>query len=563
MKTIKKITIDMISDDDMDEEYMSDTSSNENDQEDIAGNPCFDFGVPFDSDGHNDRYEKYRKESLRVVRKIRASLIVSSDKVGNLDDQVGNLDDPVETTEDENNDNEEEVVIDIKQLLNWVATNTVVISSKSINDIIREEEKHKKRESSEKEWINAVNKKNQRKDKSVAASSQTDVSRKTRMCKNKDNCKYGKKCSFAHSQDELAIKTCTYEDNCNFTVLVSGVYHNRDLKKKCGYIHPSETVENYNKRMTEDMLFTPKHPREHRVLPNAIPKVAPKAVYVTKTQQPPKKDKKQTAKDKIKEQIKDTAETIRTNNNVIERFSNRDIESCKAMIVKLSLQNKQLEEKLKALNTKLAEDDKHTNTAGKKERKSLNINMEILEIVSNKPAVTKPVAVDTKPVITVKPVVVTKPVITVKSIVVTKPVVEVKGWSRIIAIHKEDATPQQSEDVSSTVKVITKPISTPKSEDGWKQVKDTSRRKPEQKNTKTQLCKSIIDKQPCRHGKQCRYAHTAYELSIKECGYKDTCKMVAKKNGKYVNASSKCCSYQHTGETKNSVYDRINKFLYN
>ena len=79
--------------------------------------------------------------------------------------------------------------------------------------------------------------------------------------------------------------------------------------------------------------------------------------------------------------------------------------------------------------------------------------------------------------------------------------------------------------------------------------------KPKISNLKTQLCKSYYLKNPCFHGKTCRYAHNLDELVVTNCGY-DNCKLVKYNNGSYTNTGSKICSYKHKGETKDNYIKR-------
>ena len=77
--------------------------------------------------------------------------------------------------------------------------------------------------------------------------------------------------------------------------------------------------------------------------------------------------------------------------------------------------------------------------------------------------------------------------------------------------------------------------------------------------TKTQMCKSITQNIPCPHGAKCRYAHNFNELKVQDCSYGKECKMVNFVSGEYRNSNNyKTCCYKHPGETKTNFMKRNN-----
>ena len=66
----------------------------------------------------------------------------------------------------------------------------------------------------------------------------------------------------------------------------------------------------------------------------------------------------------------------------------------------------------------------------------------------------------------------------------------------------------------------------------------------------TKMCNSVILKKKCRHGTNCRYAHSIDDLQVAECFFKESCNHVRKSGNDYVNSSTnKKCSFIHPGES--------------
>lgn len=58
-------------------------------------------------------------------------------------------------------------------------------------------------------------------------------------------CRYGSKCNFAHTRDQLSIPACFFGECCRFVSRdAAGIYTNaQQYGKKCSFIHPGETKE--------------------------------------------------------------------------------------------------------------------------------------------------------------------------------------------------------------------------------------------------------------------------------------------------------------------------------
>jgi hypothetical protein len=68
------------------------------------------------------------------------------------------------------------------------------------------------------------------------------------ICKSVQNlkeCPYGKKCKFAHNEEELVTKSCTHGKDCARIEIKNGIVVNRNKKNLCIFIHPQETVSGF------------------------------------------------------------------------------------------------------------------------------------------------------------------------------------------------------------------------------------------------------------------------------------------------------------------------------
>ena len=93
-----------------------------------------------------------------------------------------------------------------------------------------------------------------------------------------------------------------------------------------------------------------------------------------------------------------------------------------------------------------------------------------------------------------------------------------------------------------------------------KQQKQAKSEESEKTNIRTKLCQSVINKTECKHGKNCRFAHSESELTKKECSYGTRCSFVhLKHSGIYVNKKGRdrICMFSHPGESALNYIERI------
>lgn len=113
-------------------------------------------------------------------------------------------------------------------------------------------------------------------------------------------------------------------------------------------------------------------------------------------------------------------------------------------------------------------------------------------------------------------------------------------------------------------------------ETGWEVVKKKEKKekevKPDSRDTaieiladqskmrqqlkRTKMCLSVKSGKPCPHGVNCRFAHTAGELSISDCFFGSRCRFVYCKNGVFSNTCSKVCQHRHPEETEDNYFHR-------
>lgn len=75
-------------------------------------------------------------------------------------------------------------------------------------------------------------------------------------------------------------------------------------------------------------------------------------------------------------------------------------------------------------------------------------------------------------------------------------------------------------------------------------------KKLENKLYRTKLCDSIKNGVKCRHGINCRFAHTQDELEIPICCIGEKCRYVRFMQTCWVNIGEKVCKFRHPNETK-------------
>ena len=94
---------------------------------------------------------------------------------------------------------------------------------------------------------------------------------KTRMCasvgKSKP-CRHGSHCRYAHSVDELRVADCFFQDACRHVRKTATGYRNCH-HRRCSFIHPGETMQNYCGRI--GLKYTAKKKPVAKPMPMAIP----------------------------------------------------------------------------------------------------------------------------------------------------------------------------------------------------------------------------------------------------------------------------------------------------
>lgn len=80
--------------------------------------------------------------------------------------------------------------------------------------------------------------------------------------------------------------------------------------------------------------------------------------------------------------------------------------------------------------------------------------------------------------------------------------------------------------------------------------------RPVLENFKTRMCNSVDTNQVCRHGEECRFAHSLEELVIRDCHFNDKCRFVKIKSGKLVNDGSNTCRNRHPQESQDDFIKR-------
>ena len=72
----------------------------------------------------------------------------------------------------------------------------------------------------------------------------------------------------------------------------------------------------------------------------------------------------------------------------------------------------------------------------------------------------------------------------------------------------------------------------------------------------TKMCNSVVRNEPCKHGVNCRFAHSVDELTISECFFGSNCRFVDKYNGIYKNIGHRVCKHIHPKESEDNFYKR-------
>ncbi len=77
----------------------------------------------------------------------------------------------------------------------------------------------------------------------------------------------------------------------------------------------------------------------------------------------------------------------------------------------------------------------------------------------------------------------------------------------------------------------------------------------------TSLCRSVIQGTKCGHS-ICRYAHDVEKIVVRKCGFETCRNVVCVSEGVYKNTGRNVCNYQHSGETRDSYYKRLDIYKY-
>lgn len=380
----------------------------------------------------------------------------------------------------------------------------------------------------------------------------------------KFKCKKGNACVYAHNTKELRPLDCPYGSSCRFTRLDyrKGAYVNTDKGKRvCTRKHPNESKTNFFCRtgikdpvtveeMDSDWNFindfyiafnndhgeivnnlkkrienTPCNRNVEYILDNPVtgnimackfsgklPAVEEKKQKVYKYKpmvnyldQKKQKDEKANIIEKINKVTKELAvlaKSVKTNEGVITRFSERtDSEACMQKVVSLKLENQQIQNKIKNLEIKLVE---------LKEPKKEVPRVMVENCWTRKAA---PVVVEPK---------------------AERSIFDLSVKSFRLAVSKEITTSQP--------RIESVPVPVPETIS----------------KTKTELCRSV-GKYECKHH-ECRFAHNKDELKVVRCPFGDRCFDVECIAGVYrnkVNAKNRICQKQHSTETIQSVYTRL------
>ena len=74
---------------------------------------------------------------------------------------------------------------------------------------------------------------------------------------------------------------------------------------------------------------------------------------------------------------------------------------------------------------------------------------------------------------------------------------------------------------------------------------------------KTRMCDSVKENKTCRHGNECRFAHSLEELVTRNCCFKNECRFVRFERDKLVNNGRDICRNKHPHETENEFIERV------
>ncbi len=82
-------------------------------------------------------------------------------------------------------------------------------------------------------------------------------------------------------------------------------------------------------------------------------------------------------------------------------------------------------------------------------------------------------------------------------------------------------------------------------------------------NVNTRMCISVVKGFVCKYKKECRFAHSLDELVIRNCPFKDNCRLIKfNKNSKIINVGSMTCMNKHPGENQDEFIERTGLSIY-
>jgi len=497
---------------------------------------------------YDSEYESEQETSV-VKRRLSHLEIIAEERKRKEREQLA----AQKKKEQEQIDRQEAAVV--KTHLRWISAPVQKQETMSLQQIEKEQQE-------DREWIQV--KREVRMTPIVDTSNHKSEMCKSLATGSKFKCKKGNACVYAHSTKELRPLDCPYGSSCRFTRLdyKKGAYINTDKDKRvCTRKHPNESKTNFFSRtgikdpvtveeMDSDWNFindfysafnndrgeivynlkkrienTPCNRNVEYILDNQVtgnimvckfsgklPAVEEKKQKVYKykptvnyLQEKKQNDEKANIIEKINKITKELAvlaKSLKTNEGVITRFSERtDSEACMQKVVSLKLENQQIQNKIKNLEMKLAE---------LKEPKKVQPKEQVKNCWTNK--MIAPVVAEPK---------------------VERTIFDLSVKSFRLAVSKEITTHQPP-------------------------VEPTAQEEEIVSKTKTELCRSV-GKYQCKHH-ECRFAHNKDELKVVRCPFADRCFDVECVGGVYrnkVNAKNRVCQKQHSTETIESVYTRL------
>ena len=369
----------------------------------------------------------------------------------------------------------------------------------------------------------------------------TDVSKsKTRMCKSvleNTPCPHGSECRFAHNVNELTPTSCSYGSNCKF-------------QKKCFFLHPSETKDQYIARLCLPVPNNTEKPQPSTEQPQNPPsteKLETKSVWkppelpvnknpwkietsVEQATEDPwtfvENSKKQKPQEKIEKNI---TEKYRMCTSVLKNTACPHGSTCRFAHNVDELTPKECTYGV-CCRFKFSERCAFIHPQETKDQYVTRLCLPVPKKPSEK-SIKKIVVPQTEkePPVYVPP---------------TKNVWQVLSTQESTCVSK--IIPQKEKEEKLALEHSEEKISADSEE--WTQVEKKVHKSTLKKNTKTKVCTSFLKNDYCSHGENCWYAHSHSELGqISSCKY-----------GSYCNKSE--CYYLHPGETNEKFYNRIKNF---